>query len=166
MTLEDLDHRLADQIVACMCGDLPHPVAIDLAQRRLLAIGDGPDGTHVSPATLAEDQVRYRQIPARDRIESLDHVRTFLRSYRPREPQALAQAVAAAELSETAEEWRELLTRRHDAVTAFEKHMFACYHVIARILMHDRRRGPISGAPSTPRPPRQAPTPGRLCRQR
>lgn len=151
MTSEETNLRLAERIVACLRGvqGSPHPAAVDLSHRRILIIGSGPSDTHVSQAEIEAHPDQYCPIPSRERIESRDHIVAFLQDYRPLERRLLDQARAAFGEHATVVQWRQTLGEDHEAVQAFDAYMDPYHHVIARMLMHGRKRRPFY-APGDP----------------
>jgi hypothetical protein len=136
--------HLVDQIVQVMREQLidrPCIAVIDRRNLRILAVGDGPPGTHVAWDEVVQNFERYSPIPGRDRIETLEHIEAFIEDeYAPDETAIYRQAFDAFQDAATPAEWRHLLGHDHDAVRAFDAYIRDFHIVVARMLMHGSRR--------------------------
>ena len=136
--------RLVEQIVQAMReqqADRPCAAVIDRRLLRILAVGDGPPGTHIAWDDANRDLERYGPVPGRDRVETLEHIEAFIEDeYAPEETAIYRQAFDAFQDAATPADWRHLLGQDHDAVRAFDAYIRDFHIVVARMLMHGSRR--------------------------
>lgn len=136
--------HLVEQIVQAMReqqADRPCAAVIDRRLLRILAVGDGPPGTHIAWDDVNRDLERYGPVPGRDRVETMEHLEAFIEDeYGPGETATYRQACDAYREAATPAAWRHLLGHDHDAVRAFDTYIWDFHVVVARMLMHGARR--------------------------